>query len=283
MKSIDHTRTHIDFFINAGINRFHIGVIPNDGDTKLKPRIHRDLSSAKILDPKFHSYLTARNHAGYNIYIRPSDEITDHNVIFLDDLLDDEAVSVLSDDYLSMPVRTSAAGGHQLWLVADQSMNPSWRHRVQTLLAKEFDADPNSTSGKKFGRLCGFRNMKPGRNKCWINASTASGQMLFGVTDYLKMDTSEATESTLSGLNRDAAGYDEARLITALEAIDPSDYEIWLRVGMALHSIGRRDLWDAWSSGSDKFDAAEQEKTWQSFTAGGVGVGTIFWLAEGAA
>ena len=67
----------------------------------------------------------------------------------------------------------------------------------------------------------------------------------------------------------------------ALSFIPSDDRETWLTVGMALAgSFGdsARDLWDAWSKQSIKFNEDNQEKAWRSFRGAGRSVGTIFWL-----
>jgi predicted P-loop ATPase len=57
----------------------------------------------------------------------------------------------------------------------------------------------------------------------------------------------------------------EAKLRAALATIPADDRDIWLKVGMALHTINARDMWDWWAQTSDKYDAADQERIWASF------------------
>jgi len=64
------------------------------------------------------------------------------------------------------------------------------------------------------------------------------------------------------------------------------DYDEWVKVGMALHSIGDDSLlsdWVQWSAASGKFKAGECEAKWSTFKSdsGGVGLGTLFHLAGG--
>ena len=79
---------------------------------------------------------------------------------------------------------------------------------------------------------------------------------------------------------------DERRVERALQRIDADDRDVWLRVGMALKShfgdTGRA-LWDQWSQQSDKFNPADQTRTWRSLLGSGIGIGTIFYLARAAA
>jgi hypothetical protein len=63
---------------------------------------------------------------------------------------------------------------------------------------------------------------------------------------------------------------EEARIESALACIPADDRdEHWIKVGMALHWTGWGDRarrpWDEWSKKSAKFDAAEQDKAWNSF------------------
>jgi len=64
------------------------------------------------------------------------------------------------------------------------------------------------------------------------------------------------------------------------------DYDEWVKVGMALHSIGDDSLladWSQWSAASGKFKPGECEAKWASFKSdhGGVSIGTLYHLAGG--
>jgi hypothetical protein len=62
------------------------------------------------------------------------------------------------------------------------------------------------------------------------------------------------------------------------------DRQRWLAIGCALKSeLGEkgRPLWDSWSQRSQKFDAVDQDKTWQSIeAAGGITIGTLIKFAQ---
>jgi hypothetical protein len=77
---------------------------------------------------------------------------------------------------------------------------------------------------------------------------------------------------------------EEFKLRDALKYIPADDRDIWLKIGMALHIAGARDLWDEWSKKSTKFDEAEQAKAWGSFHAdrdgGTIRLGTLYHLAK---
>ena len=77
---------------------------------------------------------------------------------------------------------------------------------------------------------------------------------------------------------------DLADVQEALRYIPADDREIWRNVGMALNDAygdAGRGVWDEWSASSVKYDTADQEKTWHSFTpGGGIGIGTLFHHAK---
>jgi len=63
------------------------------------------------------------------------------------------------------------------------------------------------------------------------------------------------------------------------------DYDVWIKIGMALHhsSAGTAyDLWEAWSSTSSKHDPADMAKKWHSFgkSTNPVTFGTLVYYAE---
>ena len=71
----------------------------------------------------------------------------------------------------------------------------------------------------------------------------------------------------------------------ALACIPSDDRDLWLRVGMALHSEFPDDtgfgLFDAWSQGADTYRAAAVRDTWRSFKPGGrITIGTLLGEAK---
>jgi predicted P-loop ATPase len=80
---------------------------------------------------------------------------------------------------------------------------------------------------------------------------------------------------------------DSQRARDYLAAIPPSDaddYDTWVKVGMALHSVGDDSLlsdWTNWSATSGKFEPGVCEAKWRTFNAaaGGVSLGTLAHLA----
>ena len=71
--------------------------------------------------------------------------------------------------------------------------------------------------------------------------------------------------------------------LDALSSYRGDDYDDWLTVGMALHSVHDSLLneWDKWSQQSSKYKPGECEKKWKSFSPnGGVTLGTLAHMAK---
>jgi putative DNA primase/helicase len=69
-----------------------------------------------------------------------------------------------------------------------------------------------------------------------------------------------------------------------LQYIPSDSYDVWVTVGMILRvEFGEngRNLWDLWSSKSDKFDLAIQARKWSSFNPTRTGIGSLFNLRRG--
>lgn len=74
------------------------------------------------------------------------------------------------------------------------------------------------------------------------------------------------------------------RIREALQFIDASDRETWLRMGMAIKSELADtgfDVWEAWSQQAESFNGKDARDVWKSIRAGGkVTIGTLFYEAK---
>jgi hypothetical protein len=70
--------------------------------------------------------------------------------------------------------------------------------------------------------------------------------------------------------------------LSALSSYRADDYETWLAVGMALHSVDDSFLteWDNWSRQSSKYKPGDCEKKWKSFKRQGVAIGSLAHMAK---
>ena len=70
--------------------------------------------------------------------------------------------------------------------------------------------------------------------------------------------------------------------LASIPPADADDYDTWLQVGMALHSVGDDSLltdWINWSATSGKFEPGVCEAKWRSFNGHGVTLGTLAHLS----
>jgi hypothetical protein len=97
----------------------------------------------------------------------------------------------------------------------------------------------------------------------------------------------EAPAPTPGSVAVDARQSRDAR--EALYTLDADDYQQWVQAGMALHSTGWGQaafaMWCAWAQQSQKFDAADSRRKWESFKApdargGGLSLAWIFGEAQ---
>ena len=84
-----------------------------------------------------------------------------------------------------------------------------------------------------------------------------------------------------------AAGTDDAErarsYLDALSSIRADDYDDWLAVGMALHSVGDDTLlsdWEHWSAQSGKHKPSDCQRKWKSFKKSGISLGTLGDMAK---
>jgi hypothetical protein len=101
--------------------------------------------------------------------------------------------------------------------------------------------------------------------------------------------SSEGTGANSTSSPPEWSEAEEARIESALDCIPADDREVWLRVGMALHSTGwgdrARALWEKWAKKSAKYDSKQQDKAWDSFGRPDykgplATLGTLFHLAK---
>jgi len=74
---------------------------------------------------------------------------------------------------------------------------------------------------------------------------------------------------------------DHATVLAALGYIPADGYKTWLEIGMALKTAGIGvEVWEQWSSKSAKYAPGECADKWTSFNGDGIGLGTLFHLAQ---
>lgn len=71
-------------------------------------------------------------------------------------------------------------------------------------------------------------------------------------------------------------------LESALEAIDADERELWIRMGMALKTVGQKGyrLWIEWSKKSQKFNQADADRVWDSMRPQSTNYKAVFTEAQ---
>jgi hypothetical protein len=93
----------------------------------------------------------------------------------------------------------------------------------------------------------------------------------------------EKHRADVNGVDIDVSHQDLADMLAAVDLYD--DYEVWVKIGMAVHHASGGsafDVWDRWSAQSAKYDAGEMDKKWHSFgrSANPVTLATLVHYAE---
>lgn len=78
-----------------------------------------------------------------------------------------------------------------------------------------------------------------------------------------------------------APSFELDKVIKALAYIAPDEYDVWVKVGMAIKEAGGDiSVWEDWSMLSEKYKAGDCGKKWDSFKGTGVGIGSVFHMAK---
>jgi hypothetical protein len=117
----------------------------------------------------------------------------------------------------------------------------------------------------------------------WIEGRSPAEQQVADAPDWLLEPLLKAAADPFSDDHQPSTDADVPRALELLAHIPPrDDYDTWLRVGMALHSVSAGLLSDFvdWSRGCSNFDEEECIAKWQSFKSTGTTIGTLHYLAD---
>jgi len=157
-----------DFFITAMLRHcagVEVMALRNVGTTSEQPTTPRRVRGLGDLE-RLRGWLWHENASrAANIFVRPGD--AEHPWLFLDDVSKEKAKKI-AGRWAALVVETSP-GNCQLRILASRPLAEAERFEIQRALAVMHGADLGSTAGTKWGRLPGYKNMKPGRGGCWTN------------------------------------------------------------------------------------------------------------------
>jgi hypothetical protein len=157
-----------------------------------------------------------------------------------------------------------------------------------------FSCDPEQRTGKKQngieliaagGYVLGPTSLHPsGRLYEW--ELSPSDVDLAALPSWVAEECAPPIKIEAKSFARDEDGfYNDEDVKSALETIDPDCCrEHWRNVGMALKSGGYDfEMWNSWSAKGKKYPGEKElTKQWNSFRGSGIGLGSLFYLAEAA-
>jgi len=117
----------------------------------------------------------------------------------------------------------------------------------------------------------------------WIDGRCPADLQVADAPDWLLWPMLKAATEPAAAEHQPASDADVPRAQELLKHIPPlDDYDRWLRVGMALHSVsaGLLSDWVDWSKGCSNFNEDECMAKWQSFKSSGTTIGTLHYLAD---
>lgn len=220
---------------------------------------------------------------------RKSDAITRVTAIFADF---DEGV-MTEEQLLKLPIKphliveTSPGKFHVYWRIKDCDLDQF--KRVMKALAVKLASDINICDPTRVMRMPGTYNHKydpPFFVKIIFLRKDAKpiSLRLFEKKMGLNVDIDAVTASKAVEQCKPHSDISTEQIKTVLDALSPENRDIWLKVGMAIHSYDQTEvgyvIWVEWAKSSEKFDEAEHRKIWDGFVVNnGVTIKSLFWMA----
>ncbi len=109
------------------------------------------------------SWLKHMNMQGNDIYVRPAESM---GLVLVDDLAATALARMKADGIPPAVVVETSAHNHQAWVrLSEEPLLPEEASDAARLLARRYGGDPNSADWRHYGRLAGFTNRKPARQR----------------------------------------------------------------------------------------------------------------------
>lgn len=185
--------------------------------------------------------------------------------------------------------RTPTTRAQMWWPLEDPITDPDLYRRTLRAVASALHTDPSVTSAKQLMRLAGGVNWpkKDGRvlEKTEV-IHPSQAQQAFSIEQLHRafpLDAPKETQRHTDERPGTLLGALAARdLRSALAAMRADDRDLWVRMGHALKELGDqgRGLWLEWSQTSDKYDAVDAAKKWETFHPQRTGYQAVFAEAQ---
>ena len=136
-------------------------------------------------------------------------------------------------------------------------------------------------------KLNGYIVLDPTHGPLGVYAWEASSDPLDGcipspLPDWLRGLAAPEVQAPVTEASRIVTPGQLDELRSALTSFPSDDRDLWIKIGMALHSIGQDGyyLWREWSEKSPKFDPVDLARVWRSFKPGQMNYETVFHVAQ---
>lgn len=217
--------------------------------------------------------------------------VTHINAVFVDD----DSKTATPDKYRNCNcpphaiVETSPGNLHSYWLI--EGCPVADFKAVQGALARRFDTDPKVSDAGRAMRMPGTRNPKvkpPFPVTLQIAKNRPPPYKIAELLEGLQLNLEAPAQGARVLKPYGRTEVDSLETVEKLlGSISSDDRSTWLTVGMAIHDIepteAGRKTWTEWSQSSSKFDANDQQRTWQNFRQGqGITSRTLHFLAKGS-
>lgn len=194
----------------------------------------------------------------------------------------------LTPPFVVITGRTPTTRAQLWWPLEDPITDADVYRRTLRAVAQHLGTDPAVTAAKQLMRLAGGVNWpkKPGRVLEATEVSEPSqAQQAFALNQLHRAFPLDVLEQRQHADERPGTllGALAARdLRSALAAMRSDDRDLWVRMGHALKELGEqgRGLWIEWSQTSDKYDAMDAARVWESFHPSRTGYQAVFAEAQ---
>lgn len=180
-------------FEALGQSRYEIGIINQATGKHMS-----DIREWSGMERKISRYESMNNDE--NIYIRALPDIR-HPLLMLDDLDEAGLAHLVTTPYEPACVVETSEKNFQCWFRLPQAFDREERKTMERVFVAALEkagakADKKSADGGHYGRLCGFRNLKPSRNGFRVRLVSASGHVLTETDLEFLLEAAQALEIT---------------------------------------------------------------------------------------
>jgi hypothetical protein len=248
------------------------------------------------------SALIEFNRRGAGVYVtvnamdgkeRRNANITRIRAIFQED--DGDGTALPCDPHC---VIESSPGKYHRYVLVDGLSIDEFRLAQEAVVVRH-GSDPNAKDPARVLRLAGFFHLKNPATPWMVRIVAEGGGLPLPRLEVARLfPPLTAAEKTAAAAGSSAAGSVPATaqaapagavsdalvrdLRSALMFLRADERDIWVRLGMALKPLGDvgRGLWFDWSMTSEKFNALDAARVWDSFKPSQIGYRTIFEEAQ---